>query len=56
LTGTTPTNRETALRDGEPEEPEVMLSPLRYLYEHQAELGVIVQGNPPAPDRKATYP
>jgi hypothetical protein len=31
------------LRDGEPGEPEVTLSPLRYHYQHQAELEVVVQ-------------
>ena len=32
------------LRDGQPGEPEVTLSPLRYHYQHRAELEVIVQG------------
>lgn len=31
------------LRDGEPGEPEMTLSPLRYHYQHRAELEVIVQ-------------
>ena len=31
------------LRDGEPGEPDVTLSPLRYHYQHRAELEVIVQ-------------
>ena len=31
------------LRDGQPGEPEVTLSPLRYHYQHRAELEVIVQ-------------
>jgi hypothetical protein len=31
------------LRDGQPGEPEVTLSPLRYHYEHRADLEVIVQ-------------
>ncbi len=31
------------LRDGEPGEPEVTLSPLRYHYQHRAELKVVVQ-------------
>lgn len=31
------------LRDGEPGEPELTLSPLRYHYQHRAELEVIVQ-------------
>lgn len=32
------------LRDGEPEEPEVTLSPLRYHYAHRAEVEAVVQG------------
>ena len=32
------------LRDGEPGEPEVTLSPLRYHYQHRAEIEAIVQG------------
>ena len=32
------------LRDGDPGAPEVMLSPLSYSYEHEAELEVFVQG------------
>ena len=31
------------LRDGQPGEPEVTLSPLRYHYEHRAEMEVIIQ-------------
>jgi hypothetical protein len=31
------------LRDGQPGEPEVTLSPLRYNYQHRAELEVVVQ-------------
>lgn len=31
------------LRDGKPGEPEVMLSPLTYFYEHRAELEVVLQ-------------
>jgi hypothetical protein len=31
------------LRDGQPGEPEVTLSPLRYHYEHRAEMEVVVQ-------------
>ncbi|MGR3557156.1 MAG: acyl-CoA transferase [Sagittula sp.] len=31
------------LRDGQPGEPEVTLSPLRYQYQHRAELEVVVQ-------------
>lgn len=32
------------LRDGEPGEPEVTLSPLRYNYQHRAEIEAVVQG------------
>jgi hypothetical protein len=32
------------LRDGEPGEPAVTLSPLRYHYQHRAEIEVVVQG------------
>ena len=32
------------LRDGEPGEPEVPLSPLRYPYQHRAEIEAVVQG------------
>jgi hypothetical protein len=38
------------LRDGQPGEPEVTLSPLRFHYQHQAELEVVVQ----APNGRAT--
>jgi hypothetical protein len=38
------------LRDGQPGEPEVTLSPLRYHYQHRAEMEVIVQ----APNGRAT--
>ncbi|CAA7620594.1 acyl-CoA transferase [Magnetospirillum sp. SS-4] len=31
------------LRDGDPGDPEVMLSPVSYLWEHQAEIEVILQ-------------
>ena len=31
------------LRDGEPGEPEPLLSPVRYIYQHQAEIEVFVQ-------------
>ena len=40
------------LRDGQPGEPEVTLSPLRYHFQHQAELEVIVQG---ANDRATAF-
>jgi hypothetical protein len=39
------------LRDGEPGDPEVTLSPLRYHYQHRAEIEAVVQGN----DRDATF-
>ena len=39
------------LRDGEPGEPEVTLSPLRYHYQHRAEIEAIVQGS----DRDASF-
>ena len=32
------------LRDGDPGEPEVTMSPLAYHYEHKAELEIVVQG------------
>ncbi len=34
------------LRDGDPGEPEVLLSPLMYLWQHQAEIEVVVQQAP----------
>ncbi len=39
------------LRDGEPREPEVTLSPLAYHYEHRAEIEAVVQGA----DRDAAF-
>jgi hypothetical protein len=39
------------LRDGEPGEPEVTLSPLHYHYRHRAEIEAVVQG----PDRDAAF-
>ncbi len=38
------------LRDGQPGEPEVTLSPIRYHYQHRAELEVVVQ----APNGRAS--
>ena len=38
-----PTTGLIILRDGQPGEPEVTLSPLRYHYQHRAELEVVVQ-------------
>jgi len=43
-----PTGGLLILRDGDPDKPEVTLSPLRYHYEHRAEVEVIVQGKTPA--------
>ena len=39
------------LRDGQPGEPEVTLSPLRYHYQHRAEIEAVVQGA----DRDAVF-
>ena len=39
------------LRDGEPGEPEVTLSPLAYHYQHRAEIEAVAQG----PDRDMTF-
>jgi hypothetical protein len=39
------------MRDGEPGEPEVTLSPLRYHYQHRAEIEAVVQGT----DRDTTF-
>jgi len=39
-----PANGLVILRDGNPGDPEVTLSPLQYHFEHQAEVEVIVQG------------
>ena len=39
------------LRDGEPGGPEVTLSPLRYHYQHRAEIEAVVQGD----DRDAAF-
>ena len=39
------------LRDGEQGEPEVTLSPLRYHYQHRAEIEAVVQGE----DRNASF-
>ena len=39
------------LRDGEPGEPEVTLSPLAYHYHHRAEIEAVVQG----PDRDVRF-
>ncbi len=42
------------LRDGEPGEPEVTLSPVRYHWQHRAELEVVVQGKTSA-NRDAAF-
>ena len=39
------------LRDGDPGEPAVTLSPLRYHYQHRAEIEAVVQGS----DRDTTF-
>ena len=39
-----PTDGLLILRDGEPGEPGVTLSPLRYHYQHRAEIEAVVQG------------
>ena len=39
------------LRDGEPDEPEVTLSPLTYHYQHRAEIEAVVRGA----DRDASF-
>lgn len=39
-----PTDGLLVLRDGEPGEPEVTLSPLTYHYQHRAEIEAVVQG------------
>lgn len=46
-----PTEGLLILRDGEPGEPEVTLSPLRYHYQHGAEIEAVVQGT----DRDAAF-
>ena len=43
-----PTDGLMILRDGDPEDPEVLLSPLLYLYDHRAEIEVVVQAGDPA--------
>jgi len=46
-----PTEGLLILRDGEPGEPEVTLSPLRYHYQHRAEIEAVV----PGADRDAAF-
>ena len=46
-----PTEGLLILRDGEPGEPEVTLSPLAYHYQHRAEIEAVVQGT----DRDAAF-
>jgi hypothetical protein len=46
-----PTDGLLILRDGEPGEPEVTLSPLAYHYQHRAEIEAVLQGN----DRNETF-
>jgi len=45
LPGRGPAEGLLILRDGEPGEPEVTLSPLAYHYEHRAEIEAVVQGD-----------
>ncbi len=42
-----PTGGIVILRDGDPGEPDVTLSPLQYHWQHRAEVEVIVQGKTP---------
>jgi len=42
-----PTDGLMILRDGDPGDPEVLLSPLLYLFEHRAEIEVVVQASDP---------
>ena len=42
------------LRDGDPGEPEVLLSPPRYIYEHRAEIDIAVEAASAA-ERDATF-
>ncbi len=44
LPGRVPAEGLLILRDGEPGEPEITLSPLRYHYQHRAEIEAVVQG------------
>ena len=46
-----PTEGLLILRDGEPGDPEVTLSPLRYHFQHRAEIEAVVQGT----DRDAAF-
>ncbi len=46
-----PANGLLILRDGEPGEPEVTLSPLAYHFQHRAEIEAVVQGT----DRDAAF-
>lgn len=41
------------LRDGDPGEPEILMSPLTFIYEHMAELDIIAAG--PADEREAAF-
>jgi hypothetical protein len=44
VTERVPTAGLLILRDGDPGEPDVTLSPLRYHYQHRAEIEMVVQG------------
>jgi hypothetical protein len=43
LPSTIPPEGLVILRDGQPGEPEILLSPTRYIYQHKAEVEVLVQ-------------
>ena len=43
LPGRIPAGGTVILRDGDPGQPDVTLSPLRYHYEHRAEIDVLIQ-------------
>jgi hypothetical protein len=49
-----PENGLVILRDGDPGEPEAILSPLRWSYQHRIDLDVVVQ-RPTPPERDAAF-
>ncbi|SER49773.1 hypothetical protein SAMN04490244_101267 [Tranquillimonas rosea] len=54
LPGTIPAAGTLILRDGDPGEPEVLISPPVYFYEHRAELDLVVDRNS-ATERDAVF-
>ena len=52
LTTAIPENGLVVLRDGDPGEPDILLSPPRYIYKHRADIEVFVQ-NADAVQREA---